>query len=84
MGLSFSVPEPIPIPPSLRNIYNELERDPKIPKFVRPDHGCLMKWAEEGVLLLNATLTVELVYIYRILHELSFQINFYPMSSRIC
>ncbi len=55
-GLSFSVPEGIDIPPSLRNIYKELETD--IPGFVSPAHGNLTEWARQGVLLLNATLTV--------------------------
>ncbi|CAH1789128.1 unnamed protein product [Owenia fusiformis] len=57
MGLSFSVPEGIKIPPSLRNIYKELSTD--IPGFTTPQHGCLEAWARQGVLLLNATLTVE-------------------------
>ena len=55
-GLSFSVPEGIAIPPSLRNIYTELSTD--IPGFQVPNHGNLTKWATQGVLLLNATLTV--------------------------
>lgn len=55
-GLSFSVPEGISLPPSLRNIYTELETD--IPGFVRPAAGDLSYWAEQGVLLLNAMLTV--------------------------
>ncbi|SFE85737.1 Uracil-DNA glycosylase [Pedobacter antarcticus] len=55
-GLSFSVNKGIKIPPSLRNIYKELETD--IPGFITPDHGDLSHWAAEGVLLLNATLTV--------------------------
>jgi uracil-DNA glycosylase len=55
-GLSFSVPAGIAIPPSLRNIYTELVTD--IPGFKYPNHGNLSKWAEQGVLLLNATLTV--------------------------
>ncbi len=55
-GLSFSVPKGMAIPPSLRNIYTELVTD--IPGFKYPDHGDLTKWAEQGVLLLNATLTV--------------------------
>ncbi len=55
-GLSFSVREGVPIPPSLRNMYQELERDMNIP-FAR--NGYLGKWAEQGVLLLNAVLTVE-------------------------
>ncbi|CAH1241224.1 UNG [Branchiostoma lanceolatum] len=56
-GLSFSVRPGVKIPPSLKNIYKELSSD--IPGFTAPDHGCLEKWAEEGVLLLNATLTVQ-------------------------
>jgi len=55
-GLSFSVPQSVKIPPSLRNIYKELEQDVN---FIRPQHGSLQAWAEEGVLLLNAHLTVE-------------------------
>ncbi|WP_353181358.1 uracil-DNA glycosylase [Parapedobacter lycopersici] len=56
MGLSFSVPRGIEIPPSLRNMYKELQTD--IPDFRIPDHGDLTAWADQGVLLLNATLTV--------------------------
>jgi uracil-DNA glycosylase len=56
-GLSFSVPHGVAIPPSLRNVYKELASD--IPGFVPPRHGCLEKWAQQGVLLLNASLTVE-------------------------
>jgi uracil-DNA glycosylase len=55
-GLSFSVQKGVAIPPSLKNIYKELEAD--IPGFKTPQHGNLTKWADEGVLLLNATLTV--------------------------
>ncbi|WP_207951975.1 uracil-DNA glycosylase [Pseudomaricurvus alcaniphilus] len=55
-GLCFSVPSGIRIPPSLRNVYKEIQRDLG---FAIPDHGCLQHWAEQGVLLLNATLTVE-------------------------
>jgi len=55
-GLSFSVPEGVAIPPSLLNIYKELQRDLNIPIA---KHGCLQSWAEQGVLLLNTTLTVE-------------------------
>jgi uracil-DNA glycosylase len=55
-GLSFSVQKGVAIPPSLQNIYKELQTD--IPGFVIPDHGNLTEWAEQGVLLLNATLTV--------------------------
>lgn len=54
-GLSFSVNEGITIPPSLKNIYKELKDDLNINI---PTHGCLINWAKQGVLLLNATLTV--------------------------
>ena len=53
MGLSFSVPKTQNIPGSLRNIYKCLEKDKKI-KFIRPKHGDLESWAEQGVFLLNA------------------------------
>ena len=56
MGLSFSVPQGVPIPPSLRNVYKELART--IDGFIMPNHGDLSKWAEQGVFLLNAVLTV--------------------------
>jgi uracil-DNA glycosylase len=56
-GLSFSVQKGIGIPPSLRNIYKELATD--IPGFIIPSHGDLTEWAEQGVLLLNASLTVQ-------------------------
>lgn len=56
-GLSFSVLPGVKIPPSLRNMYKELESD--IPGFKSPSHGCLVDWAKQGVLLLNASLTVE-------------------------
>jgi uracil-DNA glycosylase len=55
-GLCFSVQAGTPIPPSLDNIYKELRTDLGIP---RPAHGNLQRWAEQGVLLLNAVLTVE-------------------------
>jgi uracil-DNA glycosylase len=55
-GLSFSVKKGIKIPPSLRNMYKELRDD--IGCSI-PDHGSLVKWAEQGVLLLNTVLTVE-------------------------
>lgn len=55
-GLSFSVPEGIKVPPSLVNIYKELKRDLNIPIA---EHGNLQSWAEQGVLLLNTTLTVQ-------------------------
>ena len=54
-GLCFSVPEGVPRPPSLINIFKELEDDLGIPA---PAHGNLEKWAAQGVLLLNAILTV--------------------------
>ena len=54
-GLAFSVHGGVPIPPSLRNIYQELENDLGIPPA---SHGDLTAWAKRGVLLLNATLTV--------------------------
>ena len=55
-GLCFSVSPGVPPPPSLENIFAELHRDLGLPK---PDHGCLTPWAQQGVLLLNAVLTVE-------------------------
>lgn len=54
-GLSFSVKKGVKIPPSLRNMYKELENDIGCPV---PEHGSLVKWAKEGVLLLNTVLTV--------------------------
>ncbi len=54
-GLCFSVPDGVPKPPSLINIFKEIENDLGIPP---PTSGNLSKWAEQGVLLLNATLTV--------------------------
>lgn len=54
-GLSFSVKKGVKIPPSLVNIYKELGTDIGMPT---PDHGELTSWARQGVLLLNATLTV--------------------------
>ena len=56
MGLSFSVPRGVKIPPSLINIYKELHEDLGL---VAPNHGDLTSWARNGVLLLNASLTVE-------------------------
>jgi len=55
-GLCFSVKPGVPFPPSLDNIFNELSADLGIRK---PQHGCLEKWASQGVLLLNAVLSVE-------------------------
>ncbi len=54
-GLCFSVPQGINPPPSLKNIFKEIESDLAIPP---PSHGCLTSWAKQGVFLLNATLTV--------------------------
>ena len=56
MGLCFSVPKGIRVPPSLKNIYKELKTDLDIDS---PDHGDLTSWAHEGVLMLNSVLTVE-------------------------
>jgi uracil-DNA glycosylase len=56
-GLSFSVKKGVPIPPSLQNIFKELQAEYK--DFQFPKHGDLSSWADQGVLLLNATLTVE-------------------------
>ena len=55
MGLSFSVPDRVKLPPSLRNIYKEIEDDLR---NSMPKSGDLTRWAEQGVLLLNTTLTV--------------------------
>ncbi|MCW2925226.1 MAG: uracil-DNA glycosylase [Thermoleophilia bacterium] len=55
MGLSFSVPRGVRQPPSLRNVLAELETDLGLP---RPEHGDLTHWADQGVLLLNSSLTV--------------------------
>lgn len=59
MGLSFSVPKGITPPPSLKNIYKCISEDPAIPSFTIPKHGDLTKWAQQGVFLLNAVLTVQ-------------------------
>lgn len=56
MGLAFSVPPGVRLPPSLRNIFTELCSDLNLP---RPSSGDLRPWAQEGVLLLNTALTVE-------------------------
>mgnify|MGYP000326539885 CR=1 FL=1 len=56
MGLSFSVPKNVRVPPSLQNIYKELVDDVGVPM---PTHGDLTVWADQGVFLLNAMLTVE-------------------------
>lgn len=54
-GMSFSVPKGVALPPSLQNIYKELKEDLGMQT---PPHGCLLEWAEQGVLFLNAILTV--------------------------
>ncbi|MFA1821044.1 uracil-DNA glycosylase [Virgibacillus oceani] len=54
-GLSFSVKPEVSIPPSLKNVYKELRDDLEVPI---PDHGSLINWAKQGVLLLNTVLTV--------------------------
>jgi uracil-DNA glycosylase len=54
-GLSFSVPCGADIPPSLQNVFKEINVDLNLPQ---PNHGCLISWAEQGVLLLNSYLTV--------------------------
>jgi uracil-DNA glycosylase len=54
-GMCFSVKRGVRVPPSLRNVYKELDADLGIPA---PDHGNLQAWADQGVLLLNAVLTV--------------------------
>lgn len=60
-GLSFSVPEGLPIPPSLLNIYKEIDSDIGAgePRLATLRKGCLTPWAEQGVFLLNSVLTVE-------------------------
>lgn len=55
-GLCFSVSPGVQVPPSLQNIYKELSADTG---FQRPQHGCLIPWAQQGVFLLNSVLTVE-------------------------
>ncbi|MCV2502774.1 MAG: uracil-DNA glycosylase [Neisseriaceae bacterium] len=55
-GLAFSVQPSVVVPPSLQNIYKELQTD--IPGFQIPEHGCLTSWAKQGVFLLNTVLTV--------------------------
>ncbi len=55
-GLCFSVQQGVQVPPSLQNMFKELQRDIG---FQHPGHGCLQAWANQGVLMLNATLTVQ-------------------------
>jgi uracil-DNA glycosylase len=57
-GLAFSVPDGVKLPPSLRNIFKELARDPRIHSEAHAG-GSLERWASQGVLLLNTSLTVE-------------------------
>ena len=60
-GLCFSIRRDsgIPPPPSLKNIYKELINDPNIPNFTTaPTHGCLERWAKQGVLMINTVMTV--------------------------
>ena len=59
MGLSFSVPQDQPLPPSLRNIYTEIQQDLGQPFDMRHVSGDLTHWAQQGVLLLNAVLSVQ-------------------------
>lgn len=58
-GLAFSVASGVKPPPSLRNIYKELARDPQLAPWPMPAQGSLQAWARQGVLLLNTCLTVE-------------------------
>ena len=56
MGLAFSVPKEKEVPPSLKNIYKELATE--YPNFIAPNSGDLTSWATQGVLLLNAVLSI--------------------------
>ena len=58
-GLSFSVPRGVPLPPSLRNIFAEIEKDLGCQSLAAQGSGDLSLWAEQGVLLLNAVLSVQ-------------------------
>ena len=58
-GLSFSVKPGVKVPRSLTNIYSAIVNDEGVPDFIKPKHGNLVKWAEQGVLLLNSGLTVK-------------------------
>ncbi len=58
-GLAFSVAPGVRLPPSLRNIYKELAREPDLTPAPPPADGSLVRWARQGVLLLNTSLTVE-------------------------
>jgi len=59
MGLCFSIPKTTKVPPSLKNVFKALVKDPKV-KFTppKPEHGDLSNWACQGVFMLNAVLTV--------------------------
>lgn len=59
MGLAFSVPSGVQLPPSLKNIYKEIDRSIGYPNGTIPSNGFLGHWAEQGVLLLNSALTVK-------------------------
>eukprot|EP00934_Nitzschia_sp_Nitz4_P008708 Nitzschia sp. Nitz4//scaffold38_size140716//34697//35785//NITZ4_003132-RA/size140716-augustus-gene-0.134-mRNA-1//-1//CDS//3329550033//8698//frame0 len=59
-GLCFSVRKGVRVPPSLRNIYKELQNDQNVPNFTTiPTHGFLERWSQQGVLMINNVLTVE-------------------------
>lgn len=78
-GLSFSVQKGVDIPPSLVNIYKELHDDLGC---TIPNHGCLTKWAEQGVLMLNTVLTVRAHQaIVSIVHTTTVKVN---RNSQIC
>lgn len=57
-GMSFSVPKGIAVPSSLKNVYKEIAADEAIEGWKQPNHGHLRAWADQGVLLLNTSLTV--------------------------
>lgn len=60
MGLCFSIPKTVKCPPSLKNIYKSLNQDPKVTyKTPNPIHGDISNWADQGVLMINALLTVK-------------------------
>jgi uracil-DNA glycosylase len=82
MGLSFSVPDGVSIPPSLRNIFAELLKDENIEDFVVPKSGDLTKWAQQGVLLLNTALTV--IHKNREAHMASWDIFTKLVIKKIC
>ena len=59
-GLAFSVNPGMKVPPSLRNIFKELKQDSQLVKYQPPVNGCLVRWARQGVLLINSCMTVGL------------------------